>query len=144
MTGLEASAPCDAERGIAGDLWDETARSVLSEGTQRLLAAGFAGAPVDGDAVMDGTVAPPRVGGPLVVYASFINMSRGDRVRLTLNGPGGFAVEHMSEPLDDPKATWTVYAGKRGAPPGAYRATLMWLRGTTILVQKDDLSLTLR
>ena len=144
MTGRDAAAPCLTSRSLDASLWNAEAREVLGAGPERIVAAGFAAAPVADTAVIDGNVARPRVGAPLVAYAHLANMAKGDRIRITLNGPAGFDVEQLTKPLDAPKATFTAYAGKRGAPAGDYRASVIWLRGNTIIAQRDDLRLSLK
>jgi len=62
-----------------------------------------------------------------VLFARVINLAAGDRLRLVVEGPGGFRVDHVTPPVDRTKAIYVAGAGKRLTttrwPPGRYRGT---------------------
>lgn len=49
----------------------------------------------------------------LVFYGRMLNLSAGDRIRITINGPGGTLVEHLSEPLERSRALHLASLGKK-------------------------------
>ena len=114
-----AVARC-ASNGHAASLWDERAREAVRGDRTEVLAAAFAGGAVENALVVRSAVPPPARRGPLVLYAQFSNAEPGDTVRLAVRGPNGPFVEKLIAPLERHKATWTVFAGRRNAPPGRY------------------------
>jgi hypothetical protein len=98
---------------------------MLGSGDAVLLAAGFAAGPVDHGKLAE-TGVPPlpnSASSALTGWAWYANLRKGDRIRLVIEGPDGSVIsETTSEPLDRNKATYSAYAGKRGAPAkGSYR-----------------------
>lgn len=78
--------------------------------------AGFAGALPDKD-VLEKNHAEVELMTPtsaaLVFYGRMLNLSAGDRIRITITGPGGTLVEHLSEPLERPRALHLASLGKK-------------------------------
>lgn len=95
-----------------------------------LLQAALTDTPPDFDAVKAG-LAPqdtlPATAGALVLWLYGYDSRKGDVVRLTITGPGGFAFSH-DETLEKPQALFFRYAGKRapagGFAPGRYEAAV--------------------
>ena len=75
-----------------------------------------------------------------VGWAWFINLRGGDRVRIRLTAPDGSVVaQNFSEPMDRSKASWSGFAGKRGAPrPGDYIITAEVVRGDRVVAAKEE------
>ena len=128
----EAPVRACASGGSPRSLWDAPAREAVRGDRSAVLAAGFAGAPVEGGEVVRSAVTPPATDGPLVFYAQFMNVAEGDTVTLDVRGPsGGFAQTRKT--ISAPKATWTAFAGRRAAPSGRYTGTATLRRdGATI------------
>ena len=96
-----------------------------------MLAMGLTDAAVDHAAL---TVAgrPPAATATspaLVGWAWLMNLRKGDRIQIKVADPSGaIASTQTTDPMDRPKASFSVYAGKRGMPsPGSYmlRAALI-------------------
>lgn len=95
-----------------------------------LLQVALTDAPPDFAAVKAGLV-PQDVlaadAAALVLWAYGFDSRKGDVVRLTITGPGGFAFAHDAV-LEKPQALFFRYAGKRapagGFVPGRYEATV--------------------
>lgn len=142
-TGRDLSAGCSASGSGASLFEPQVARQVVQGDTSSLLGFGLAGEPVDHDALsVVGPPPEPNGGSPaFVAWAWFINLRQGDRIRLSIAGPdGGTIVDQTSEPLDRTKASYSFFAGKRGAPPaGAYRVGAMLLRGSETVIRRDDI-----
>ncbi len=119
--GPAAGAAC----GSGGDpLWNKAAAAALAkDGSSDLIEAGFHGGPVDMADLETGTVkagAPAPDWPALTAFIWAINLSSGDTVTVTLNGPGGVAAENAVT-LDRNKAQFLLFAGKK-RPPGGWPA----------------------
>lgn len=127
-----------------GALWSAQARSSLEyAGVARLISTGFAGAPVasaelERDHVPDPPMPDSRA---LVWFARAINLKAGDRVRLVVDGPGGFSVRADGKPVKRSKAVWIAYAGKRLRQPrwpaGRYRGVAEIIRDGAVVDKLD-------
>ncbi len=87
--------------------------------------SGFAGALPDKDALEKNHtgVEPFAATAPAVVfYGRLLNLSAGDRIRIMITGPGGTLVEHLSEPLERPRALHLASLGKK-------RGEARWVSG---------------
>lgn len=143
-TGREVGEPCRPGDGATpaaeGSLWDERAAAALAYRNGEIVGAGFASAPVSTmqlEADHD-SAAPPAPAAPaLLVYARLANLRQDDRVRITVNGPAGFAVDETGSPLDRNKAMYVAFAGKRLVaprwPPGRYQGRVELLREGTVI-----------
>ena len=143
MTGREAERACLEGRPPGRGLWDDAARTVLAPGPERIVAAGFAGGPVNAGQLMEGRVPAPRAGGPLVVFVQAINMARGDRLVLRLVSPDGEAREATGRPLERHQASYTAFHGLRRAGPGRWTGRVDWLRGERIVATREGLAIEL-
>ena len=67
------------------------------------------------------------------------NLRAGDRIRVSISGPEGFAVDNTSAPLDRNKATYLSYAGKKltaaAWPQGRYKGAAKILRGEAVVTE---------
>lgn len=148
FTGLTPGEACMAGADGASGLWDETAGRGFAYADGLILGLGFTGAPPDVDRLeIDHRLAAPTPTSPaLVLYARSANLKAGDRLRLTLAGPGGLKVDTPGEPMARTKATFTAFLGKklRAArwPAGRYEGLAEVVReGTVVSSQKAELVL---
>ena len=130
-----ANVSACASDGSDASLWDARAREAVRGDRTRILATGFASAPVTGRDVLRG-VSAPGASGPLVLYAHFMNLEPGDRVDLVIVGPGGVFAQSSGEPIPSHKATWTAYAGRRTVPPGDYEGTARLYRDDRVIAER--------
>ena len=134
------SADCtgpDALNQSAG-LWDVATSQSLIYKRGELIAHGFAGAPVNSSTLERGEAALlTPVSAALVYYARFINLHKGDMIRLTLNGPAGFKVQNQTKPLARTKAQYVAFVGKkrrsRAWPAGSYRGYVDLIRAGKVI-----------
>ncbi len=132
-----------------GTLWDEPAAKAFAYHNGEFIGAGFAARKVSpGELEIDHRVAPPiSTSKALLFYARLINLHAGDRIALSVNGPGGFAVKHVSQPLERNKATYVTFAGRplRAArwPSGAYEGQAELIRGSAVIARTALIRLTL-
>lgn len=116
FTAARAGGSCLADASEAVGLWDKATAAALVYRDGEIIETGFAVA-VPGTLALEHGGA--RVGAPgptsagLVFFARLINLREGDRLRLTVSGPEGFAVADTSTPLDRPKAVYVGGAGRR-------------------------------
>lgn len=139
FTGMSpAAAPaCLAGASAPGGatLWADGVVPRLGYASGVLIGAGLAGATPTNDALeRDHRVAAATAESPvLVLYARVMNLPHGGQVRLSLNGPDGFAVDQTTKPTDRHKATYLAFAGKRRRssrwPVGRYTGEVMVLPG---------------
>ncbi|TKD22736.1 M23 family metallopeptidase [Rhodobacter capsulatus] len=108
-----------------------------------LLQAALTDAPPGFAAVKAGLSAQdalPATAAALVLWAYGYDSRKGDVVRLTITGPGGFAFAH-DEMLEKPQALFFRYAGKRapagGFAPGRYEATVTQSRDGAEISRKE-------
>lgn len=85
--------------------------------------------------------APEAKSQNLIYAARFINLKRGDRVRITISGPGGFSEESFAEPLDRAKATYLGYTGRRLSAarwePGRYQGRSEIVRDGAVVEMRE-------
>ena len=131
--------------GIAGrPLWNADAAGALAYNDKGdLLSAGFHRGAVDLGALETGAVMPenPAKDWPaLVVYMWAVNLSKGDRITVTLKGPDRVDVAN-SVTLDRNKAQYLLFTGKRrppgGWPAGIYYGGVTVMNGADVLLQKQ-------
>lgn len=116
--GMDAACEADPARRERG-LWDETAAAALGYANGEIVSATFSEAmPAVAAFERDHRLpAPTPASAQLVFVARLLNLRAGDVIELAVTGPGGFAVEHRSEPLPRTQATYVSYAGKRRTGP---------------------------
>ncbi len=111
--------------GKTAGMWVPAEIAAFPYRNGEIMSAGFAGEPPDHEALnVDHTrVTPLTASSPaLIFYARLINLAAGDRLRLTLNGPGGTLSEQLTEPLERAKPSYTAYTGKK-------RRDMPWMSG---------------
>ncbi|MBA4172877.1 MAG: hypothetical protein C0511_09550 [Hyphomicrobium sp.] len=111
-----AGMACLRDPATAVGLWDEAAAKVLTYVAGEFIETGFAAAiPSTLDLEHGGNriaTANP-MGDGLVFYARLMNGRAGDHIRVVVSGPGGFAAEGSSAPLERPKAIAVYAAGRK-------------------------------
>lgn len=139
-TGRALAEGCLPDTEAAEPLFSPEVAALLDEGQSALLAVGLAGNVIDHEAlVVDGP--PPSAtaeSAATVGWGWFINLRGGDRIRFRIAAPGGEVfVDQTTEPVDRAKASYSAYAGKRGAPvPGKYQVTATLLRDGETVTEK--------
>jgi len=127
------------ENASGAVMWDEqTARNLAYRGGE-FIQAGFAAAGVPHARLeLDhlGVDPPGRDKDGLVFFARAINLQPGDRIALSITGPGGFQVKTTTEAMDRSKATYLAFGGRRrpstGWVVGTYRGTAEIVRGGVV------------
>jgi len=131
-TGRMTGEGCNDDPSTAEPLFADAVLNLLGKGESRLFAFGLAGATVvHSDLVVSGPPPlPDSESLALVGWAWLQNLRRGDRISIEITGPSGdIFVSRTTEALDRPKAAYSAYVGKRGAPlPGAYAVTVRLMR----------------
>ncbi|MEP1207038.1 MAG: M23 family metallopeptidase [Rhizobiaceae bacterium] len=134
FTGSPAGTRCKAA-DTSGSLFSADALKRLQNGGfQHLLEDGFAGGQVNGKQVLKGTYKRPTLSSPLVYFAKYINLRKGDFIRLSITGPGGEYARSQTKPLDRKKSTYTAYVGRKRPPkPGIYRGQAELIRNGRVI-----------
>ncbi len=114
-------------------LWKGDAAALLRDADGSLIQLGFSAGPVSPAAIERAVPQTPDASSPaLVFFARAINLRRGDRVALSVTGPGDFAVSSDGEPLDRTKAQWVAYTGRKLRlsrwPSGTYKGEAIVFR----------------
>ncbi|MDD9911256.1 MAG: M23 family metallopeptidase [Ahrensia sp.] len=135
FSGKAVGEACEAPG--AKSMWDPRQAKLLAERDSPLVEAGFTGGPVTGLQLRKSQAPALNPGGPVVFYASFKNLQKGDTITINVfeRGTRNPVASHTTDPLESPKATYTAYAGRRspGYEPGAYVAdVILNRRGKTI------------
>ncbi|WP_350336057.1 M23 family metallopeptidase [Coralliovum pocilloporae] len=123
FTGKRLDAGCG--HSTADTLWQPDTLDKLSGGTGQLLASGFTDqAPDFGILTAKGLQKPDfqNSSEALVIYIWAINVVKGDEIRLSITGPGGFSASR-SLTLDRNRAQQFLFTGKRQPKAG-------WSHGT--------------
>lgn len=136
-TVIDPFAP-SGEAGICearGALWSQAVGDRMVYRRGAVLNVGFASGAVSMEAVEDAAIPLAAPGAPaLVAYVRAIGLEAGDVQHLKVTGPDGAVVaETRIDPLDQAKAQYLLYAGRRtppaGWPPGTYQAEYRVERG---------------
>jgi Peptidase family M23 len=134
------SKECGAD---GASLWNAEAQKSLSYHQGDILGTGFYSGPVDVAELESGNIAkenPARDWPALVAYMWAINLSAGDKITVTLRGPGGVEAEN-SVTLDKNKAQYLLFAGKKrpaaGWPVGDYRGSVKVTNGAEVKFQRE-------
>lgn len=143
------AAACDPTGPSAGQLWTAEAAAALAYRGGEVAQVGFASAPVVHDRLEHDHRAIAPAGADkdaMVFFARVLNLAAGDRLRLTLSGPGGIATENTDQPADRSKATFTAFTGRRrppgGWPAGDYTGVVEIVRGDAV-IRRASAQLTL-
>lgn len=134
FSGRKQDNACGLKPGEAAGLWVEGLREKLRYGTDAILGVGFTGKPpASGEFERDHALAPLEADSDAVIlFARMMNMRAGDRVRLSLRGPGDLKLDNTTKPLKRSKATQVVYIGRKRKterwPAGQYRGGVAIIR----------------
>lgn len=146
FTGDRLNSACRSSETTDRALWSDRVLDLLPYQRSQIMMVGFAGEALQHRSlVRDHRIArPDRDSKAIVVFARIINLRKGDRIKVGASGPDGFAVDHMTKPLQRNKADFTVFAGKKLRTarwaPGAYRGTIKILRNGKIFASKDAMT----
>lgn len=116
FTGASPGAACAVAPDTSKGLWDAATAAKLPYKDGEIIGAGFVSEPPDFNALeVDHTKVAPLApsSSKLLFYARTMNLRGGDVLRLTVRGPGGFAVNAPETPIDQHKATYLSFAGQR-------------------------------
>ena len=141
-TGRELSAGCLKTGETAQPLFAPEIVADLVQGESQTIALGVAGGPVD-YAALSVSGPPPQAttASPAVVgWGWFINLRQGDRIVVKLSGPDGQPIAiNRSDPMDRAKASFSAFAGKKGAPkPGVYTLKVAVERNGSMLFERGE------
>jgi hypothetical protein len=116
-------------------LWEPAAAAAFPYKNGELIAADFAGAPPDVNALeIDHRNSAPLtpMSATLLLYGLFLNLLKGDNIRLVASGPGGQIFDETAASLDRSKANYVAFAGKRRGdqpwPVGSYEGRVELVR----------------
>jgi hypothetical protein len=136
-TGLAMGAGCVADPKKRASLWDSQARTWFQAADRLTIDVGLTGAVRPHDQlVREGMPPALRLGdGAVVGWGWFVNLSKGDRVRIVIRRPDGETlIDHTSKPLAGPKATYSEFAGRKSAvEPGRYSLAVKILREGSVV-----------
>jgi hypothetical protein len=142
FSGRALSEGCASGATASKPLLSTDVIRAVGKGAGTLIAAGLAAGPIDhAKLAQSGPPASATAASPnLVGWAWFINLQKDDRVRLVLkNASGHVLADTTSDPLDRNKASWSSFAGKRGAPaPGMYMLSVSVIRGDALAIEQNQ------
>lgn len=129
-------------------LWQEGIRDRLGYGSAQPLMVGFASGPVKSEALVRSLPPSPTADAPAIVaYGWVINLRKGDRLRIALDGPAGRLAENTIPAVDRAKAQYVAFSGRKrpagGWPTGTYTALLEVIRNG-VAVRRESKVLELR
>ncbi len=122
VTGLQPKGSCSTEE-ITKSFFKPDDLKKFTDTSPDLLGSGIAGQVIDHkELVLKGGPADAKLGDKATVgWVWFINLDKGDQIRISLHGPDGLIATNLTEPLDRHKASWSGFAGRKRAPkPGLY------------------------
>ena len=146
----ESSPGAGPSAQAAIGLWDEAASSAFPYRNGEIIGAGFTAEPVSTMQLeTDHRAAAPAPDAPtLMVYGRVANMRKGDRLRIIVEGPDGFAVDQTSAPLDRNKAIFVGFAGKRRTgmrwPEGRYTGRVELMREGAVIQSRQATEMVMR
>jgi hypothetical protein len=116
-------------------LWEPAAAAAFPYKNGELIAADFAGAPPDVNALeIDHRNPAPLTPASetLLLYGRFLNLLKGDKIHIVASGPDGQLLDETAAALDRGKATYVAFAGKRRGdkpwPSGHYEGRVELVR----------------
>jgi hypothetical protein len=125
---------CDKDAKGPG-LWEPSVAAAFPYKNGELIAAEFAGAAPNADALEADDHDVTRLASDsktLVLYGRFINLLKGDRIHFVATGPEGSLFDEQAPPLARNKATFVAFTGKRRGgnpwPSGTYNGRVELIR----------------
>jgi hypothetical protein len=139
FTGSASGEKCGAN--VAASWWQNKSLAAISaDGV--LLGSGLAGAPVDHITLMKSGL--PKMASTsdtaTIGWVWLANLRKGDRISMSLTGPSGFKASGTTIPLDNNKASWSGFVGKKTSPAsGSYEFGVAIVRdGKPVRVSKTQ------
>ena len=147
FTGLFPAEGCPKPEAVKQGMWQAGTFDGYSYRTGRILEAAFVAERVEDPRKETGLAVLPRpdANSPVLVFATrTMNLEKGDRLRLTVEGPGGLRLEELSEPEQHSRAAHgTALAQERREKKpwakGIYTGRVAILRNGKVI---DELSQT--
>ena len=141
LTNLRAGEGCDAKS--TQNLFEPSAWKNIVSRNQPLIDFGFASGAVNGKSLLRNEVVLPTVDTPLVFYAKFINLKKGDEVHLEVKNESGIYASSVGNPLTKPQATFTAFAGRKtpGEAGKIYSASVRLLRDGKVEFEKSGIEI---
>lgn len=135
ITGNPPSNSCNFTN-TDNSLMEETLLAKFQADTSRLLSSGITGAVINHQELVK-TGAPKKLqisDTAIVGWSWFINLRKGDRISIKLEGPNGLISENVTKPLTKNQASYSAFTGKkRNAEKGEYQFTTKLLRAGKVL-----------
>ncbi len=129
--------------GEARPLWSKAAKEILPYRKGDIIEAGFYAGALELSDLEAGKLerANPSASWPAIVaYAWMINLSEGDAITVTLEGPNGIAATNTAT-LDRNKAQYMLFAGKKkpanGWPTGTYKGSVTIYNGDDLRLKQE-------
>lgn len=149
FSGQPQGNACTPGSGFSAPTWESGLAEKLAATSSMIIQSGFTSQTPNRDALeRDHRLqAPERNKGILYFVARIINIRPGDRVRITLEGPGGFRHVSFSEPLAIYRPRhleWGIAQTAKGGslPAGTYQGHAELIRDSqTVSEQKGDVVL---
>jgi murein DD-endopeptidase MepM/ murein hydrolase activator NlpD len=149
FTGRSPDGTCWREGATTASLFDEAVTSAFPYRDGAILQLGFASRPVSWAELEHDHNAAQPVGtdsDAVVFFARITHLRGGDKVQLTVTGPGGFFVESPGAVVDRDKAIFIAHAGKKRTAPrwaeGTYTGEVRIVRDGAV-VARDSRFVTL-
>ncbi|MGE0283371.1 MAG: M23 family metallopeptidase [Rhizobiaceae bacterium] len=142
VTGQNLEGGCLTDATKAAPLFSKQDAGLLGRGEVQMLGVGLAGDRVEyARLAEDGPPPAATTSSPLALgWVWVMNLRQGDQVQVRLTGPDGAVIaEQTTEPMDAPKATYSAFAGKRGAPvAGDYQVHTAVIRDGSTVIEKTE------
>ncbi len=142
FTGRSSNGRCggDTQKG----LWQAGIKETLNYRRGELIEIGFSDRPVSPRDLEEGkarSAQPTPLSKAIVFYAGFINLEKGDKLRLILRDPSGRLTQNTTKPLERHKARYVAYVGRKLRtkrwPDGRYRGQVQLLRSDTVMLDQE-------
>lgn len=147
FTGKGPGAACLTTPRTTGGLWARARAMPYEQG--QLVETGFADGALSTRALEDGSASAKALtaqSAAAVFFARFLNLQKGDQIKLRLTGPHGLIAGNTSAPLARAKAQVVSFAGGRLRterwPAGSYSGTV-WLLRKGEIISQHQASMTL-
>ena len=144
FSGRGQDASCSLEAKGTEGLWTGDAAKAFPYANGEIIGAIFATKPPSSKELELNHEPPPPGPGASEIYfvARIANIRLGDRVKMTLTGPGGFKHESQGKPLDRNRAMHLEFAFARMSkggplPNGTYSGKAEFIRGEKIIATRE-------
>ncbi len=150
FTGKLPSEACPTSEDLKNSMWRPDVFASYGYRTGRILETGFAAIPVENPHAESGlSVLPkPNVKSPVLAFAvRVMHLEKGDQLKVTIDGPEGFQLAELTEPMADPREVGGAVVAQElreatGWKPGTYVGTAVVLRdGKVVDTRKQSLDI---